>query len=206
MHRNSSGANYSRRIVIAVAAALIPLIAGCEAGFNAPILHWHQPTDGTTTTVGNITITDAFVLGAPIGSTLRIGQNAGLFFGLANVGTSDRLVSISAPGVARSVLLPAGQIPVRSQHVVLLTGPRPAVVLQHLLGPLAGSSVVTITFTFAVARSVTLKVPVIPRAQFYTTLSPAPQTTSPVAAPGGQSPSSTTSPSGSPSPSKNKHR
>src|SRR5260370_40122542 len=85
VRRNSSGANSSRRIVVAVAAALIPLIAGCEAGFNAPILHWHQPTDGTTTTVGNITITDAFVLGAPIGSTLRIGQNAGLFFGLANV-------------------------------------------------------------------------------------------------------------------------
>ena len=45
MHRSGGGSGYPRRILIAVAAALIPMIAGCEAGANAPSLHWHQPTD-----------------------------------------------------------------------------------------------------------------------------------------------------------------
>jgi copper(I)-binding protein len=200
VHRNSSGRRYPRRILIAVAAGLIPMIAGCEAGTNAPSLHWHQPTNGTFKAVGNITISNAFVLGPPIGAVLQPGQNAGLYMGLVNVGSTttppDRLLSVSAPGVARSVLLPGNQIVLASQHAVLLTGPKPAMVLQDLLRPLTGGSVVTLVLSFANAGNVTLKVPVMPRAQFYTTLSPPPAlTTTP------PSPSPTRSRSASPSPS-----
>jgi copper(I)-binding protein len=196
--RSSRGGRYSRRILIAAAAALIPLVAGCEAGSNAPTLHWHQPTNGTGKTVGNITISNAFVLGAPIGAVIPRGQNAGLFLGLVNIGTPDRLVGASAPGVATSVLLPGNQVVLPKQQAILLTGPRPRVILEHLLRPLTGGSVITIVLRFANAGSVRLRVPVMPRAQFYTTLSPAPAPTTP-------SPSSSASPkatsSVSPSPS-----
>ena len=208
MHRKSSGGQFPRRILIAVAAALIPMIAGCEAGFNAPSLHFHPPTDGTYLQVGNITISNAFVLGAPIGAVLRPGQNAGLFLGIVlNPGPSDRLVRVSAPGVAQSVRLPSSQVALTAAHPVLLTGPHPAVILENLLRPLAGGTVIKVTLTFANAGSVTIKVPVMPRAQFYTTLSPppAPTTATPKGSPSpgkpGKAPSSSPSPS-SPSPSK----
>ena len=200
MIRSSRGTAMPRRILIAAAISIIPLIAGCEAGTNAPTLHWHQPTDGTTAAAGpNIKISNAFVLGAPIGAELKPGQNAGLFMGLVNTGPSDRLLSVSAPGVAKSVQLPGRIVPLLSQHPVLLTGPQPALLLQNLLRPLAGGSVIKIILTFANAPSTTISVPVMPRASFYTTLSPAPAPTS--ASP---SPSATGrggSPSASPSPS-----
>lgn len=199
MHRSGGGGGYRRRILIAVAAALIPIIAGCEAGAGAPVLHWHQPTDGTSQQAGDITISNAFVLGPPIGSTLAKGQNAGLFLGLSNSGSPDRLIGVSAPGVAQSVRLLRNQIPLNSQQVVLLTGPRPQVILENLLRPLAGGSAVKLTLMFAVAGRVTVKVPVMPRAQYYTTLSPPPSpTTAPTPS---TTPKASPNASASPSPS-----
>ena len=211
MHRSRGGGGYQRRILIAVAAALIPMIAGCEAGTNAPSLHWHQPTDGSFHAVGDITISNAFVLGAPIGAALQPGQNAGLFLGIVNVGpTGDVLQSVSAPGVAQSVRLPRPAIVLASQRPVLLTGPQPSLVLEHLLRPLSGGSVIKIRLMFAVAGQVTIKVPVMPMANFYTTLSPAPSpspTGSPTSSPSNSpstSPSPPASPTASPSASKTK--
>jgi copper(I)-binding protein len=185
--------------MIAVVAALIPMVAGCEAGTNAPSLHWHPPTDGTGRTVGDITISNAFVLGAPIGQQIPAGQNAGLFLGLVNTGNAtDRLVSVTAPGTAQSVQLPGNRVVLSSQHAVLLSGPRPAVLLVNLAKPLPGGSVVSITLNFAIAGQVTLKVPVMPRAQYYTTLRPAPAPTTPSGSP---NPSRSPTPAGGPTPS-----
>ncbi len=111
MIRSSRCGLAPRRILIAAAAVLVPLIAGCEAGNNAPTLQWHQPTDGTLAYAGidkSITISNMFVLGAPVGAVLPHGQNAGLFLGLVNIGPSDRLIAIRAPGIAQSVQLPTG--------------------------------------------------------------------------------------------------
>jgi copper(I)-binding protein len=196
---NGRGSRYSGRIMIAVVAALIPLVAGCEAGTNAPSLHWHQPTDGTGRTVGDITISNAFVLGAPIGKQIPAGANAGLFLSLVNIGnTGDRLVSATAPGVAQSVQLPGKRVVLASQSAVPLTGPKPQVVLTNLAHALTGGSVVTITLDFAIAGQVTLRVPVMPRAQYYTTLLPAPASTPS----GSPTPGGTATPgsSGSPTP------
>jgi copper(I)-binding protein len=197
--RNGRGGTYSRRIMIAAVAALIPMIAGCEAGTNAPSLHWHPPTDGTGHRVGAILIRNAFVLGAPIGRQLQAGQNAGLFVSLINDGGSrDRLVSVSAPGVAESVKLPGNHVVLSSQSAVPLSGPRPQIVLVNLTHPLTGGSVVSITFHFAIAGDFTLQVPVMPRAQYYDTLRPAPKPTAPSPTPSGsQSPSATPTPSSS---------
>jgi copper(I)-binding protein len=166
-----------RRILIAAAAALIPVIAGCEAGNNAPTLQWHQPTDGTVAYAGvndSITISNVFVLGAPVGAILPDGQNAGLFLGLVNIGPADRLIAIKAPGIAQSVQLPTGGIRLGSQSRVLLTGPEPMIVLRQLLKPLTGGSVITIDLIFENAGSERLRVPVLPRVSNYTSFSPPP--------------------------------
>jgi len=196
----SSRGKHARRILIAVAAAVIPLIAGCEAGTNAPSLHWHNPTDGAGATLGNISISNVFVLGAPIGGVIPRGQDAGLFLGLVNVGSSDQLLRISAPGTAASVSLPGQtkQLLVATDQPVLLTGPRPQLILRDLLRPLTGGSVVKIALVFAHAGRVVLAVPVMPRAQYFSTLHPAPVATSPSATPTPSS-SASASPTASPS-------
>lgn len=205
MIRSSRRGVAPRRILIAVAAALVPLIAGCEAGTNAPTLHWHQPTDGTWARVSrNITISNAFVLGAPIGTVLERGQDAGLFFGLVNTGSPDRLVAIRAPGVAQSVQLPGGGVRLMSQSQVLLTGPQPAILLQSLVRPLTGGSVVKIQLIFAKAGAKTITVPVMPMARYFATYSPAPAPSSATPSPSasghhrGKSGTPSPSPSGSP--------
>lgn len=184
MIRSSRSGTASRRILIAAAAALVPLIAGCEAGTNAPTLHWHQPTNGTHKTLGSITISNAFVLGAPVGKVLHSGQNAGLFLGLTNTGTaSDRLLAVHAPGEAGKVQLPAGGVNLAKNGQVLLTGPTPQIVLSNLTHPLTGGSVMTIYLVFAKAGTTMLQVPVMPASSYYTTLSPAPAASSPSPSP-----------------------
>jgi len=187
-----------RRILIAAAVALVPVIAGCEAGTNAPTLQWHQPTDGTLAYAGvgnTITISNVFVLGPPVGAALPQGQNAGLFLGLVNVGPADRLIAITAPGIAQSVQLPSGGIRLRSQSRVLLAGPTPMVVLRQLVKPLAGGSVIKIDLIFQKAGSKTLSVPVLPKVPEYATFSP----------PAAASPSPTAAASHSAKAAKRKH-
>jgi copper(I)-binding protein len=180
-------------------AALAPVLAGCEAGNNAPTQNWHQSTDGTDKRVGKITINNAFVLGAPIGSTVAAGRSAGLFFALSNAGRADKLIKVSAPGTAKSVLLSGGAVNVASQQSVLLTGPAPKVVLEDLTKALVGGSTVRLVMTFQNAASVSLSVPVMPSAQYYSTFS-APPSPSPSPAKATPTPTPSASPSASPSP------
>ncbi len=161
-----------RRLLVLAIAAMIPALAGCEAGNNAPTQEWHQPTDGSTISADSISLKNVFVLGAPLGSKLTVGQKAGLFFAMANSGSADRLISISAPGTAKSVSLPAGGVPLPSNGVVLLTGPVPKVTLDGLIRTVTGGSTVRLVMRFENAASISLEVPVMPRAQYYSTFSP----------------------------------
>lgn len=198
MIRNSRRGILPRSILIVAAAVLGPIIAGCEAGTNAPTLHWHQPTDGTFHRVDkHLTISNAFVLGAPVGHVLQRGQNAGLYLGLVNTGSPDRLVAVKAPGVAQTVLLPGRGVPLRYLSRVLLTGPAPAIVLQHLVRPLTGGSVITLYLIFAKAGATRLHVPVMPMVSNYATFSP-PPSPSASPAPTGKQGTPTPSPSSSP--------
>jgi copper(I)-binding protein len=163
-----------RRLTVLAVAALIPVLAGCEAGNNAPIFQWHPPTAGAAATVGNIAIRNVFILGAPVGAQLNAGESAGLFFAVINNGSPDRLVSVSAPGAASSVTLPGGTVRLADNQAVLLTGPAPKAILNQLTRPLSGAASVHVVMTFQNAGSVTLVVPVIPMAQYYSTFSPAP--------------------------------
>jgi copper(I)-binding protein len=163
-----------RRLFIAVVAAAIPSLAGCEAGIHAPTQQWHAPTDGAGTIVHGIDIRNVFVLGGPLNSALAARQSAGLFLALFNNGSPDRLLSISAPGTATSVQLPGGGVSLAQQKAVLLTGPQPEVILTGLTRALPGGSFIRVVMDFQNAGSVTLSVPVLPRAQYYSTFSPAP--------------------------------
>src|SRR5260370_2834890 len=135
--RSSHRTARPRRLLVLAIAALIPALAGCEAGNNAPTQEWHQPTDGAGTVLNNISIRNVFVLGAPIGQTIGTGQSASVFLALINDnGSADPLGKISPPRTARSVTLPGGSVRPGRPHVVLLTRPAPEVVLQALDPPL----------------------------------------------------------------------
>ena len=187
-----------RRLCIAAVAALIPALAGCEAGANAPTQQWHQPTDGAETILHGIVIRNVFVLGAPPDSALAAGKSAGLFLAMVDSGSPDRLLSISAPGTARAVRLPGGQpVSVSGENPVLLTGPQPEVVLHGLMRALPGGTFIRVIMNFENAGSVTLSVPVMSQAQYYSTFSAAP-TPPPRPTPGR---SATASPGAAPTPS-----
>jgi len=173
--RSRRGLLSLRGLVAVAAVGLIPAVAGCEAGNNAPTQQWHQPTPGASAIVDNtLRINNMFVLGPTPGFTLPRGASAGVFFALANDGAPDRLISIKAPGEAASVLVPAGGIALGRQQSLLLTGPSPRVVLEHLTRTLNGGQWIRLNLQFQNAGFVSMKVPVMPRTESYGTFSPAP--------------------------------
>ncbi len=195
MIRSGWGSALPRRLALAAVAALIPVLAGCEAGNNAPTLQFHYPTDAAGTAVGQLSIRNVFVLGAPLGFSLHKGQSASLFLALVSDGRADTLTSITAPGTATSVALPAGGIPVRYQHPVLLTGPKPTVFLTNLIRSLRGGTDIKLVLNFRNAGPVTLVVPVMARASHYVTYGTPPSPTPTVG-------SSTVGPSPTPTPTR----
>ena len=113
------------------------------------------------------------MLGASLNSSLAAGQSAGLFLALYNNGSPDRLLSISAPGIATSVRLPGGTVSLAQDKEILLTGPQPKVILTGLTRGLPGGSFIRMVMDFQNAGRVTLSVPVLERTQYYSTFSPA---------------------------------
>ena len=67
-----------------------------------------------------------------------------------------------------------GSVDLPQQQLVNLAGPTPKVVLTGLTSPLSGGQTVQLVLTFAEAGSVTLSVPVEPRAYDYATYAPPP--------------------------------
>ena len=169
-----------------VLALLIPAIAGCEAGNDAPTLEFHPANFGANTVFNGIQITNAFVLGAPNGSTLPSGSAAGLFVSLYNSGSSsDTLLSATAAGTAGSISLSGGTVPLAVNAApVNLTGPEPKVVLEDLSQPLRGGTSIPVTFDFQHAGMVTLQVPVEAQAFQWATFSPPASATPGAATPG----------------------
>lgn len=161
----------------AVAMLVVPALAGCEAGLNAPTLQFHPAAGGKYDTVNGITISNAFVLAAPSGSALPAGSQAGLFLGLWNGGTgTDTLTSVTAK-VASSATITGGPVALPVGTSVNLTGPAPQIVLNGLTAPLSGGQNVDVTLTFASAGPVSLDVPVEPQSYSYSDLSQPPSPT-----------------------------
>ena len=161
---------WNRRILFGALAVLVPVLAGCEAGLNAPTLTFHPAAFGGYATHDGIMIDNAFVLGSTTGVAV---PRAGVFFSVVSQ-DGDRLVSISAPGTAPLVRIAGGAVNLPAQVPVDLTGPEPKVVLTGVSSPLASGSTITLTFNFAKAGTVTMGVPVEPDAFEYATFSPPP--------------------------------
>jgi copper(I)-binding protein len=166
---------WNRRLLIGALAILVPALAGCEAGYNAPTLKFHPASFGVSTTVDGITIDNAFVLGPAPGSSLQPGGQAGLFMSLY-APNGDRLTKITA-NAASSVQLGNGAITLNPNTLVNLSGPTPMLTLNGLTNPLSGGETVKLQLSFATAGTVNLAVPVEPAAYEFATYSPAPTPT-----------------------------
>ena len=182
---------WSRRMLFGALAVLVPALAGCEAGTDAPTLTYHPAAFGGYATHNGITIDNAFVLASTSG--VVVPRN-GVFFAVTSR-DGDRLVSISAPGTAPLVRIAGGAINLRPQVPVDLTGPVPTVVLTGLSSPLTSGSAITMNFNFARAGTITMQVPVEPQAYEYATYSPPPSI--PAATPT-KSPKASASPTATP--------
>jgi copper(I)-binding protein len=170
--RRSPGKTVARRALIGAVALLVPALAGCEAGLNAPTLEFHPASNGATKVVDDIRINNAFVLGPPSGSTLPAGSAAGFFVALYNGGgLDDTLTSVTASG-ARSATIEGGPVSLPRNTSANLTGPEPKIVLSGLASPLTGGQALKITLVFQHAGSVTMQVPVEPQSFYYQTFSP----------------------------------
>ena len=97
---------WNRRMLFGALAVLVPVLAGCEAGLNAPTLTYHPAAFGAYATVDGIMIENAFVLGSTTGVAV---PRAGVFFAVVSQ-DGDRLVSINAPGTAPLVRIAGGAI------------------------------------------------------------------------------------------------
>jgi copper(I)-binding protein len=176
--RNTRRKTVARRATITAIALLVPVLAGCEAGANAPTLAFHEASGGAHKVVDNISINNVFVLGPPAGSTMTAGTSTGMFLALYNDGTqAEQLVGASAPGTATSVTLKHGAVSIAPGGSALLTGPEPEVVLTGLIKSISGGQTIPVTLNFAHAGPVNLQVPVEPYSFYYTMFSTAPTPT-----------------------------
>ncbi|HEY0716838.1 MAG TPA: copper chaperone PCu(A)C [Streptosporangiaceae bacterium] len=172
MIRSSHGRTL-RRLMIGGVALLVPVLAGCEAGNGSPVLQFHPAANGARGTADTVTISDAFILAGTATEPQPAGSSAGMFMSVYNSGGSaDKIVGIDAGGVAKSVQLPGGSIPIAAQTTTDLEGPQPKVVLRGLTTALSGGQAVKILLTFANAGSVELTVPVEARSTYYSSFSP----------------------------------
>ncbi len=161
---------WNRRLLLGAIALLVPALAGCEAGLDAPTLQFHPASNGATVVQNDIRIDNAFVLAPASGAA---GVRAGAFLAIV-AQNGDRLVSVTAPDAASSVQLAGGPVDLPARTLVSLGGPVPQVVLTGLTNPLSGGETVQMNFTFAEAGVISLSVPVEPNSNYYATYSPPP--------------------------------
>jgi copper(I)-binding protein len=209
--RSSHGSKLLRRLMIGGIALVVPVLAGCEAGDNSPVLEFHPAAAGAYGTADAVTVSDAFILGGPGNQGLAKGGSASMFLSVYNgSGSADKLIGVDASGAAKSVELTGGSIAVPGQSSADLEGPKPKVVLRDLSKSLISGQTVSVLLTFSNAGSVELTVPIEARTTQYSTFSPPPpapqatKTASPAASgtatPGASSSSSATA-TPTPSPS-----
>ena len=173
---------WTRRLLVGAIAILVPALAGCEAGQDAPTLQYHPASEGFSTVSDSIRIDNVFVLGPAPNQTLPAGGQAGVFLSLSAQNSDDKLIAVSAPATSSSVQLITGPIALPQGQVVNLSGPHPEIVLNGLTNPLSGGETVRLTFTFTNAGVVTLLVPVEPAAYEFATYFPPPSPTASTAA------------------------
>jgi len=164
---------WNRRLLFGAMVVLVPALAGCEAGFNAPTQEYHPANFTGNKTQNGIAFSNVFVLGpAPNGPAVA-GGRTGVFMSLYS-SKDDRLESVSLPGSASQVTITGGPVNLPANSLVNLGGPVPTVVLSGLDSPLQGGESIPMQFTFARAGTISLDVPVEPQSFEFATYSPPP--------------------------------
>ena len=188
---------WNRRLQLGAVLVLVPVLAGCEAGLNAPTLQYHPANFTADKTKNGISFSNVFVLGpAPNGPAVA-GGRTGVFLSLY-AQHDDRLESVSAEGTASQASIAGGAVNLPANSLVDLGGPVPRIVLSGLATPLQGGETVLMDFTFAKAGKITLDVPVEPQSFEFGTYSP-PPTPSPSPSATGKKKRASASASASPS-------
>lgn len=202
---SSSGKKVSRRMLIGAVALLVPVLAGCEAGTDAPTLQFHNANIGANKVVNGITISDAFVLAGPDATPVPAGSPASFFVGLFNANSNDdTLESVSTNNPSSSATITGGSVTIPSSGSANLTGPEPQIVLSGLPQSLSPGGSISVTLDFAHAGSVQLDVPIEPNDDVFANYSqpptPAPSTTAPTAPGASSTPTGSTTPTAPASP------
>ncbi|HEU5156941.1 MAG TPA: hypothetical protein VFU43_08080 [Streptosporangiaceae bacterium] len=205
---------YSRRMValgIAGALAIIPAVSACGAGNDPQTAQPTQLTEGVNVTTKNgLAVRNLFVLGPVPGQQLAPQSAATVYASIVNDSTDgrpDRLIGISAPGVAQGAQIQGGGIDLPYQRLVQIGVASPAgittplIILQGLTRPVSGGESINLTLRFQNAGELQAAVPVVSRDGHYTTYAPAPTVTTPSATPSATevTPSAAESPAATPS-------
>lgn len=165
------GGATSRRTAALVVCGVLTL-AGCGSVTTLEVPK--SVGAGSYANADDVLLRGIFVLGPPPATAIPRGGAAPLFLSIVNNSDRpDRLVRVSAPGVARSVTIENGGIDAPVRRYVG-GGPVPQVMLTDLVAPLRGNDSARITFTFRHAGTATTTVPVETYEGPFTTFSPSP--------------------------------
>lgn len=178
------GMNRRGLVTAAAVLAVVPLAGGCAAGFAAQTLHERPVIDGVDTVVGKIHL-DAVAVRPPTGGVYPPGSTVDVYAVLINTGaTTDTLLSVSSPVAASAEIVPGPRVSATATPGVkpraTPTAPAPSsvpivvlggqlvrlfpgkthIVLHGLTETRMPGQFIPVTFTFARAGSVQVRVPV----------------------------------------------
>jgi RimK family alpha-L-glutamate ligase len=166
---------HRRGLAALLTAAVLPVLAGCGAGFDAASLQWPEGKHGTSGQAGDVLIRNAVLVanGSPGADT------ASFVAAFVNTGAEpETLVSVTGGGdtageiEGRSIEIPADGV------AGATWAGRPAVTLRQLGDDGLPGKVVPVTLFFERSGAVTLELPVRAPTGVYATLTPRPTPTS----------------------------
>jgi hypothetical protein len=140
------------------------------------------------------------VLGPESGRQLAVGSAATVYGSVVNNSTDgqpDRLIAVSAPGIAQTGQIQGGSVNLPYQRLVRLgvqapTGvTTPLLTLQGLTTPLTGGQPIKLTLQFERSGTLQATVPVVPRNGSYITYAPPAAPVTPTATAGSPTPTET---------------
>jgi hypothetical protein len=160
-----------RSIAAAVVLVSTPVLSSCGVNFGEQTDQVYNPSDGTDNRTGQVDVLNALIVSHKKGSGTVVA-------GLVNNDQvhPDHLVGVTGVGPDRSAQVTLGGPTTVPAGGLLNLAKKGAVQIK---GPqVSPGNFVTVSFSFAHAKSVTLELPVFRRTGFYTQV-PLPQTSTP---------------------------
>lgn len=180
-HSARARAGARRLAAIGIGLATAAVGTGCAAGQIAHTSEQVSVVDGAHGTVGSIGLR-AVRLQYPQGGQYQAGQNARLTLAISNQGLEDDTLTRVKTDAARGTTFAPGsvtalesasaaptesptsgeltELPLPANQSVIALAEGPTITLTDLTKNLRSAQIITITFSFARAGDITLKVPV----------------------------------------------